>query len=258
MFSRVPRWSGRLMPAATFASLLAVASAALATLSQVGQTRWLEWASTNVANMGTHPVAAMVVSAFLAQGDTTVWVVLALLGIGVTGLAFGACRTVALVACAHVLGTVISEGVLWYQISAGARPVAQERILDVGPSYVVIGALVAGILFGGPSRGITHPAVRLQPAAASVPSAVAVSARPVRQLARHSGRIACAIGFAVVAPDCFNGLAQLDVAAMGHTCAAVTAIGFGWVLRTKSRGPEESGQRRPVTSADLNSWSRPG
>jgi hypothetical protein len=182
----------------------------------------------------------MVVSAFLAQGDTTVWVVLALLGIGVTGLAFGAWRTVALVGCAHVLGTVISEGVLWFQISAGARPVAQERILDVGPSYVVVGALVAGILFGEPTRGITPPAVRLQPAAASGPdSAVGVPARPIRQLVRHSGRIACAIGFAIVAPDCFNGLAQLDVAAVGHTCAAATAIGLGWVLRTRSRETED-------------------
>jgi hypothetical protein len=229
----------RLIPAVGYAAMLAVASEALATLSEVGQTRWLEWSSTNLANLGTHPVAAMVVSAFLAQGYVTVWVVLAILGIGVTGLALGAWRTVALIGSAHVLGTLISEGVLWYQISTGAAPVAQERILDVGPSYVVISALVAGILFGGPHRDSKHPPAILRSAAVSAPDPGA-SPLSIRRVARNSGRIACAIGFAVVAPACFNGLPELDVAAMGHACAAVTAIGLGWAVGQRSHMPGDA------------------
>jgi hypothetical protein len=170
----------------------------------------------------------MVVSAFFAQSDLAVWVVLAVLGIGVTGLALGAWRTFALVASAHVLGTIISEGVLWFQIRSGALPPAQEHILDVGPSYVVVSALVAATLFGGPSRGNASRSVR-----------------PATAVARYSGRVACAIGFVIIAPACFNGLAQLDVAAVGHTCAAATAISLGWALRPRSQKPAE-----PVGSHD--------
>jgi hypothetical protein len=92
----------------------------------------------------------MVVSAFLAGSDLAVWMVLALLGIGVTARALGAGQTFALVASAHVLAQIVSEGVLWFQIRSGALPLAQEHILDVGPSYVVISALAAGTFFGGP------------------------------------------------------------------------------------------------------------
>jgi len=207
-------WQRGLALALGYAAVLVVASLALAARSQAGQTRWLEWASTNLANLGTHPVSAMVVSAFFAQSDLALWVILALLGIGVTGLALGAWRTFALVASAHVLGTIISEGVLWFQIRSGALPTAQEHILDVGPSYVVISALVAATLFGGPSR-------------------------PEMAVARYSGRVACAIGFVILAPACFNGLAQLNVAAVGHTCAAATAIGLGWAMQQRSQKPLE-------------------
>jgi hypothetical protein len=133
-----------------------------------------------------------------------------------------------------VVGTLISEGVLWYRVSAGAVPVAQEHILDVGPSYVVIGGLVAGILFGGSTQDITQPTRRLRLAAGSAhDSAVDATRRRIGRVLGHSGRVACAIAFVVIAPDCFNGLAQLDVTATGHACAAATAIGVGWLLRRR-------------------------
>ncbi|OLB80905.1 MAG: hypothetical protein AUI14_05210 [Actinobacteria bacterium 13_2_20CM_2_71_6] len=103
-------------------------------------------------------------------------------------------------ASAHVLGTVISEGILWYRVAHGALPDSYLHIRDVGPSYVVAAALVAGIAYA------TWP-----------------------------GRVLCAIGFLIVAPDLFGGLFQLEVSAVGHVCAMATALGVGAVFAYRRR-----------------------
>jgi hypothetical protein len=247
-------WGRGLALAVGYAAALVVASLALAARSQAGQTQWLAWASTNLANLGTHPVAAMVVSAFFAQSDLAVWVVLALLGIGVTGLALGARRTLVLVASAHVLGTLISEGILWFQIRTGALPAAQERILDVGPSYVVVSALVAAAVFGGLGRDERSRSVRPESAPPSLPGSDVDASRQISSwVARHGGRVACAIGVVILAPACFDGLLQLDVAAVGHACAAATAVGLGLVLRRRSPTLAE-----PVESSGVAGGHTPG
>jgi hypothetical protein len=183
---------------------------ALALGSAVG-ARWLDWASTNLANLRTRPLSVLLVSAFLVEDDRLAWVLLALAGLAATGWVFGAWRTAVLVASAHVLGTLISEGILWWRIAAGAVPASQEHIRDVGPSYVVIAALVAGILYA--------------PWLAKVP---------------------CAVGFALVAPGSFRGLPHLELSSMGHTCAVLVAAGLGWVMVRRRRAASPAPASDPV------------
>jgi hypothetical protein len=127
--------------------------------------------------------------------------VLALVALGTVGATFGAWRTAVLVGAAHVLGTVLSEGILGLRIAAGAVPADQVHIQDVGPSYVVAGALVAGIGY-----------------------------------ACWPGRLVCAAGFAVVAPSLFGGLLQLEVSALGHVSAILVALAVGgWFAWSRRR-----------------------
>src|SRR5438477_4319609 len=141
------RWLDRFGVAGGYALGLAIGGVLLATRPAPTRDRWLDWASTNLANLRNHPVSAMVLSAFLVEHDQVAWVLLALAGIGTAGWVLGAGRATLLVAAGHVLGTVVSEGILWWRIAAWAVPVAQEHLRDVGPSYVVIAALAFGILY---------------------------------------------------------------------------------------------------------------
>jgi hypothetical protein len=199
----VRAWLDRFGVAVGYAAGLAAGSLAGA--------RWLDWASTNLANLRTRPVSAMVLSAFLVEDDRLAWVLLALAGLGATGWVLGAWRTALLVAAAHVLATLVSEGVLWWRITAGAVPAAQEHVRDVGPSYVVIAALAFGVLYSP-----------------------------------WPGRILCAIGLALVAPGSFRGLPHLELSSVGHACAVVIAAGLGWVMVRRRRAARPGRASDPV------------
>jgi hypothetical protein len=95
-----------------------------------------------------------------------------------------------------VIPTLVSEGILAYRIHAGAAPDADRHLMDVGASYIVVTALVAGIAYG------TWP-----------------------------GRVVSAIGFLLLSPHLFGGLQHLDVAPVGHVCAIAVALGLGWPLK---------------------------
>ncbi len=180
------------------------------TRSAAGQVAWLNWASTNLANLPHHPVGSLVASAFVAEGDPWRWAALALVGLGVVNWSLGNWRTAVLVTTAHVVGTVISQGILWYRIGAGYESVDQRHIIDVGPSYVVACALVAGIAYGP-----------------------------------RAWRLLSALGFVLLLPSLFGGLTTLDVAAVGHLCAILTPLLLGWPLW---RGARRGFARRSRTN----------
>jgi Rhomboid-like protein len=161
---------------------------------------WLTWASTNLANLPDHPVGAMAASAFFAQGGLLDWALLAVIGLGVVNWSLGNWRTALLVATAHVLGTLISEGLLAYLIATGRAPDTDRYLVDVGPSYVVVCALAAGIAYG-----------------------------------RGWHRLLAAAGFAVLSPDLFGGLPDLEVAPVGHLCSVMTGLALGWPLWRSAR-----------------------
>jgi hypothetical protein len=196
-----PGWRSAIGPAVGYAAGLALGALLLDLQPAATRTRWLGWASTNLANATTHPLRALVASAFVTEGDVGWWVPLALVALGTVGATFGAWRTGVLVGAAHVLGTVVSEGIVAYRMATGDLPPSYRFVVDVGPSYVVVAALAAGIAY-----------------------------------AHWPGRVLCALGFAVLAPSLFGGLFQLEVSAVGHVSAIVVALATGgWYALARRR-----------------------
>jgi hypothetical protein len=183
------------------------------TRTETGRAAWVAWTSTNVANLEHHPVFAMITSALFAQGNLVSWVLLAVVGLGVVNWSLGNWRSAVVVAAAHVLGTLISEGILGYQVGTGAAPASDRYIVDVGPSYVVVGGLVAGVAYG---PGLA--------------------------------RLLALAGFAILSPHLFGGLSTLDVSSVGHLCSVLLGLGVGWPLwRQVRRRPPVPGKAPPPT-----------
>jgi hypothetical protein len=206
------RWLDRWGPAIGYSVTFAGCALAVRATPAATRDRILDWASTDLVNLRDHPIGCLVASAFVTDGSILAWSLLALVGLGVTGWRFGAGRTVLLVGLAHVLGTYVSEGVLGYRIATGAVGHDQLRVLDVGPSYVTVAALSAGLAYG-----------------------------------TWLGRVPCAAGLALVGPGCFGALPELDLAAIGHTCsAAIGLVAGAWLWRSatrRDRPPTPSGAR---------------
>lgn len=193
--------------------------------------------ATNLANLNTDPVGTLVASAFVAEAAPWLWVTLAIIGLFPVAHRFGNVRALLLVGAAQVIGSLISEGLLAWRISAGVMPASMRYLDDVGPSYVIACALVATILFGA------EPAVRT---------------------ARHGHwlfdrvpsrwwRIGAAVGLAFLAPHLFQGLGHLDVAAVGHVISMVVGVAGGLLLaRSEGTGVGFGGPwrraRRPVAA----------
>jgi hypothetical protein len=175
---------------------------------------WRAWVSTNLANLRDHLVHALVLSAFVTGNDPLGWILLGAVGLGVTARVLGVWRAVLLVAVGHVIGTLVSEGILGYRIAMGSAPDSDRYLMDIGASYVVVCALVAGIAYG-----------------------------------TWAGRVLCATGFLLVAPDLFGGLRRLDLAPVGHACAIAVALGLGWLLRRSAATARAPAQARAQPSA---------
>src|SRR6266536_1927219 len=105
------RWLDRFGLAVGYAVALTAGWLVVDSRPPATRRHWLDWASTSIANLAHHPVPALVVSAFVAEDNPAGWVVLALVGLGATGWVLGAWRTAVLVAAAHVVGTLVSEGI---------------------------------------------------------------------------------------------------------------------------------------------------
>jgi hypothetical protein len=191
----------RVAPGLVYPLLLGLATAVLAAQPAGRQEPWRQWASTSVDNLQRNPLGSLVVSAFVAEGDLLAWMLLGV--VGLCGLAWvaGPTRTVALCVAGHLVGTVVSEGIVAARVLHGDLPDAARRVVDVGPSYVVVTALVACVLYG-------------------------------RLLAV---RLAGAVGFALLAPSLFDGLSSLEVSAVGHVTAIAVAAVLGWWLVRPAR-----------------------
>jgi hypothetical protein len=194
------RLLAKLGPAIGYPAGLAIGTLVVQTRSPATRDAWLAWISTNLANLRTHPVGSLIASAFVAVDSPVAWIVLGLVGLAATARVLGGWRTALLVSAAHVVGTLVSQGILAYRIGAGAAPDTDRHMSDIGASYVVVCALTAGIVSG-----------------------------------RWPGRLLCAVGFALVAPDLFGGLRSWEGSAGGHVCAILIGVGPGWALRRSAR-----------------------
>jgi hypothetical protein len=161
-----------------------------ALLTPHAQATLTGWASTNVANLEHEPIGPLVLSAFVGPGYLVVWPVLIALALFGANRAFGTARTALICVAGHVIGSLVSEGIVAYRVDVGQLPATDRYLTDVGPSYVVVSAIVIAVVCG-----------------------------------TWLARAAAALDFAVlvVGGHIFAGLSHLDVSAVGHLTALVTA-----------------------------------
>ncbi len=177
-----------------------------------------------MANLEHHPAGSLLLSAFVAGGSCV-----RLAGADRARL-FGANRAVGslllavICAAGHVIGTLVSEGIVAYRVDAGLLPVSSRHLLDVGPSYVVVSAIVVALAFGSwPAR-----------AAAAIDLAVLI----------FGGRI-------------FAGLTALDVAAVGHVTALAVAAAAVLLIWSRRGRPRCAGPGQGRADAAVRSGMNP-
>ena len=173
-------------------------------LTPHAQVTLTAWASTNVANLEHEPIGPLVVSAFVGTGYLLVWPVLIALAVFGANRALGNVRTALVCLAGQVIGSLVSEGIVAYRVDAGQLAVANRYITDVGPSYVVVSAIVIALMCG-----------------------------------TWLARVLAAIDFAVLVfgGQIFSGLSHLDVSAVGHLTAMITAAAAtGLILIRRDRG----------------------
>ena len=168
------------------------------------------WASTNVANLEHEPVLPLLLSAFVAPGYLLTWPVLIALALFGANRAVGNARIALVCLAAHVIGTLVSEGIVAYRVDAGQLSAASRHLTDVGPSYVVVSAVVVALALG-------------------------------TWLARALAAVDLVI--LVFPGDIFGGLSQLDVAAVGHLTAMLTAAVAVILFWPRGKPPPASGRR---------------
>lgn len=196
-------WFSRLWPGIGYSGALLVVGVVTDSSTAGARQSWVAWASTNLANLAGHPVLSLIASAIAVEdGGYLAWAVFAMIGLTALSWRLGPWRSLFVVALAHGGGTAISQGIVAWQIHQGTLPVAARRLVDVGPSYVVVSALIGAVVIG--------------PGAA---------------------RLAGAVGFGILAPSLFSGLTELDVAAVGHTCSMMIGAVLAFVLLPRAAPP---------------------
>ncbi len=191
--------------ATVFLVLFAVGGLVVTLLSPREAAALLLWASTNVASLRQHPVPALVLSAFLPSGWPFGWLVPIALTMFGANRAVGTARLALICAAGHLIGTGVSEGIVAYRVDHGSLPPTWSHIPDVGPSYVVVSAIVVAVMFGTWLTRVTALVV---------------------------------FAFLTFVSHIFAGLTSLHVAAIGHLTAIVTAVALGLVLAVRRRGAE--------------------
>lgn len=174
---------------------------AYALLATRAQAALVTWASTSVANLERDPVGCLVVSAFVTGGGVrtlVTWVPVIALGMFGANRGVGGWRLVVVCAAGHVAGTLVSEGIVAWRVGSGALPAGYLHLVDVGPSYVVVSAVVVALLCAPPAWRVL----------AAVDLLVLVFVARI-----------------------FAGLPGLDVAAVGHLVATMTAVAIVLVMR---------------------------
>jgi hypothetical protein len=169
----------------------------------------VSWASTSVHNLHHHPIGALITSAFIPQETAWAWPALIALALFGANRALGNWRTAVVCAAGQVIGTLVSEGIVAYRVAHGLLPAADRYLIDVGPSYVVMSAIVIALLLGS---------------------------WPARAAALTDLVLLVAVG------NVFGGLSKLQVSAVGHaTAMAVAAMGTGAVAWHRHRRQSAAG-----------------
>lgn len=202
--------SRRYAVAWAFLAVYCVSAIGYAALSPRAQAALAGWSSTNVHNLRAHPIGSLVASAFIPGQRIFPWLAAVTLALFTANKLLGNARAVLLIGAGHVVGTLVSEGIVAARIAGGNLPASAQLIVDVGPSYLVVSALAAAMLYG------------------AWPYATAAG-----------------VCFAGLAGDIFGGLSHLDVAAVGHLTAVTTGVLLGGLLLRLHRGRPAPGPAPP-------------
>ena len=110
------------------------------------------WLSTNLDNLGAHPVGSLIGSAFVTTGSLVDPALLITLWLGI-GVALwwleahrGALRAAAVFVAGHVGATLLTALVLLLAIDAGRYAPTERSAVDVGISYGAQAALAAVVV----------------------------------------------------------------------------------------------------------------
>jgi hypothetical protein len=174
-----------------YLGLYVVTGIVYANLGEHGQDAMATWASTSVVNLEHDPVGTLIASAFVGPGDDITWPVLIALALFPVNRALGNARAALLCLAGNVVGSLLSEGIIAYRVDVGQLPVSDRHLIDVGPSYVVVAAAVAALICGGWAARLSAGFV---------------------------------LGALIFPGGIFSGLTALDVSAVGHLTAGLTAV----------------------------------
>lgn len=153
--------------------------------------------STDVAHLERVPWLVLPASSIWSGDNIGWWIGVTLLCLGVLELVHGPLAAIVTGAVAHVMGTLVSEGLIAARIAAGQLSSSARHVLDVGPSYVVASCAAAVIASPHTPRG---------------------------------WRILCAMTFVPLFITAFDLTDAGQVAAMGH--AVAIAVGM-FMARTR-------------------------
>src|ERR1700745_4152761 len=134
--------------AAAYLACFVATELAYTALDPGAQARLIAWGSTNVANLEHEPAGPLLVSAFVTPGYFGAWPVLIALALFGANRAVGNVRTALVCLAGHVVGSLVSEGIVAYRVAAGQLSAANRHLSDVGPSYVVVSAIVIALVCG--------------------------------------------------------------------------------------------------------------
>lgn len=127
----------RANPLATAVVVLLVAAAVVLRMRPDDAADIVAWTSTNVENLGTHPVASLLASAFVVPEGLLPELVLVAAGFTLLERRIGTLRTAAVALTGHVVATLLTEyGAYLLANSATDRD-------DVGISYAMFAVLAA-------------------------------------------------------------------------------------------------------------------
>jgi hypothetical protein len=99
--------------------------------------------STDLAHLERVPWLVLPASSIWSGNDIGWWIAATLLCLCALELAHGSVAAVVTGAVAHVVGTLVSEGLLAARIAAGQLSSSAQHLLDVGPSYIVASCAAA-------------------------------------------------------------------------------------------------------------------
>jgi hypothetical protein len=196
--------------AAVFALGLVVVELVMWLLPGADETSLARAASTNITHLAIDPLFVLPASAFVDLGNTWLWVPLTLILLGGLERKLGLGRALMIAFGAHVVATLISEGMLLMQIAWHVAPRSDVDILDVGPSYVILAAMAACLVLGS-----------------------------------WKLRIAAVLSGAIVIPGLLVGITGMDMSAVGHLSSLV--LGAVFALACTERGRTWiAGRRRSI------------